>query len=287
MSRTIVVLGYNRPDCLRRCLAALARCRGVGKFDLRIFIDGGKDSMSRDAANFIPEKEMPNSWDVYKASENYGINRHNKYAVDRTLEEIPQADFVVLLEDDCVLTPDALELALNFQGLMVSREWTADPRHYPYHYASLGDPDYRKSPPTGDGYGKILETQGLYTSGWCFTRAGWSVIRERWNRLLRTQIGWDYSLSYTAWEQKWRSLAPLVSRAQNIGRVGAHSTAEFFDANIAESTFSDGRKSDHLKLVHVVDVTSTPPWIADEVAAKEDMMASVRAALEKHHDICR
>jgi hypothetical protein len=285
VSRTIVVLGYNRPDCLRRCLTALARCRSISKFDLRIFIDGGKDSMSLESVNFLPEKERPISWFTSKSPTNYGINHHNKWAVDRTFAESPDTDFVVLLEDDCVLTPDALELAMNFHGLMAVTE--ANLCAYPYHFASLGDPDYRKSPPADADYDKILETQGLYTSGWCFTRAGWSTIRERWNRLLRTQIGWDYSLSYTAWEQKWRSLAPLVSRAQNIGRIGAHSTAEFFDANVAASTFSDGRKFDRFTLAHVVDVTSTPPWIADEVAAKEDMMASVRAALEKHHDICR
>jgi hypothetical protein len=243
--------------------------------------------MSLESVNFIPEKEMPNSWHVVKSPTNFGINHHNKWAVDRAFAESPSVDFIVLVEDDCVLTQDALELAMNFHGLMTVTELEANLRTYPYHYASLGDPDYRKSPPDDADYGKILETQGLYTSGWCFTRAGWSAIRERWNRLLRTQIGWDYSLSYTAWEQKWRSLAPLVSRAQNIGRVGAHSTAEFFDANVAESTFSDGRKFDRFTLAHVVDVTSTPPWIADEVAAKEDMMASVRAALEKHHDICR
>jgi glycosyltransferase involved in cell wall biosynthesis len=256
--KTITVLAYNRPDYLRVCLANLSRCRGIDGYEVIVSIDGGAPKETKDSAEYY-------RFQVDQLLGHYGIDTHNFCVYENLFMQA--FEFNISLEDDVILSPDALELA----------EWFYNhPNRDSYAFLSLGDPMYRKGRVHSHEVYEIHESQSIYTSAWCFSREQWQRMQSHWNRPLKTQLGWDWSLSYTLWEQKWRALYPLVSRARNIGRVGVHSHPEFFDANIAPARYSDGAKAPAFYVTYKMDGEPQPQWITDELAATEDRYGHLR-----------
>lgn len=247
--RTITILAYNRPHYLEQCLDALAKCRGIEEYGILISVDGGGDHKNA---------SKPTTFDceVVYLKESYGIDEHNKVCYDAVFRNgAGKIDFNIALEDDVILTPDALELA----------NWFYDhPKRDEYAFLNLGDPAYRQVAKEED-YPTVRETRSLYTSAWCFTDKSWVVMREFWNRPLVTQLGWDWSLSYTINEHNWRGLAPIVSRARNIGREGVHAYPAWFDIHVALAAFSDGRESGFRIERHF---EGHPDWFTREVNAQ-------------------
>lgn len=245
--RTITILAYNRPHYLKECLEALAKCRGVKDYGILISVDGGGSQV-----------EVPAGLDAEVVSMKmpYGIDEHNFVCYEGVFTNGGgQIDFNIALEDDAVLTPDALELADWFYH---------HPKKDDYAYLCLGDPSYSYDARDED-YSTVRDTQKLYTSAWCFTKKSWEIMREFWNRPLQTEQGWDWSLSYTLLEHNWRGLAPVVSRARNIGREGVHSFPAWFDEHVAKAAFSDGRESKFRIERHY---ESPPGWFEREVNAQ-------------------
>jgi len=262
--KTITVLAYNRPDYLRQCLEALQQCRGIGAYRVLVSIDGGGGGAGKQCAHLAVDYK-----DVELAARhsNQGIDWHN-YGCFSALMQYEDIDFNIAVEDDCLLTPDALELADWFY-LSPDRDF--------YQFCSLGDPMYRQGPFDKRELMDLHESQSIYTGAWCFTKQQWQRISARWNQPLKTQVGWDWSLSYTLHQNGWRSLYPLVSRARNIGRVGVHSHPEFFDTHIAPARFSDGSAVPiGFKIAYRMDGEPVPQWIVDEEAATEDRYAHFR-----------
>ena len=262
--KTITVLAYNRPDYLRQCLEALRQCRGIGGYRVLVSIDGGGGEAGKQCAHLVA-----NYKDVELAVlfSNYGIDFHN-YRCFNVLMNHSDSDFNIAIEDDCLLTPDALELADWFY-LSPDRDF--------YSFLSLGDPMYRQGPYAKKELMDLHESQSIYTGAWCFTKQQWQMISKDWNHPLKTQVGWDWSLSYNLWHWGFKSLYPLVSRARNIGRIGVHSHPEFFDAHIAPARFSDGTAVPiGFKIAYRMDGEPTPQWIVDEEAATEDRYVHLR-----------
>jgi len=244
--RTVTILSYNRPEYLEQCIHALIDCRGVDNYAVLVSVDGGS-----------PLKiKVPPSWEIVYLQNHYGIDHHNAKCYNAVFDRSNDVDFNVALEDDVILSPDALELADWFYGM-----WDAED----YAFCSLGDPHYRKVVPRDENYREIHECRSIYTSAWCFSRAQWERMRPEWNRQLKTQLGWDWSLAMAMHEYGWKSLYPLVSRARNIGRVGVHSHEEFFDREIAGAVYSDGRHTEEFAITYRMGSESTPDWIQREL----------------------
>lgn len=221
--KTISVLAYNRPHYLKQCLEALAKCRGVQDYVVIVSHDG-PDTMplSQIGDTGLQAIEIAQQ-------ENLGIDHHNKVIYDLAFKHVG-SDFHIALEDDAVLTPDALELA----------EWFYNhPHRDGYRYLNLGDPKYSTAESVVFSKGRVVPDRALYSSAWCFTKKSWSLMRDVWNCRLLTQKGWDWSLSYHM-SDTWVALSPELSRVKNVGREGVHSYPEFFDANIAGAVVSNG-----------------------------------------------
>lgn len=247
--RTITILAFNRPHYLEQCLDALAKCRGIEGYRIVVSYDGPDNP-----GWYVSNRVLPHT-DIFQQS-NLGIDHHNSWLYDSLLAKDKPSEFIVALEDDVILSPDALELADWYYAVGQRDE---------YLYMSLGDPHYRKEAPAAESYCEIHECRSIYTSAWCFTRAAWEQMRPHWNRPLKTQLGWDWSLSFAMNEHGWKSIYPLVSRAHNIGREGVHSYPEFFDTNIGPTVFSDGRKVDRFDIAYKIGPGDTPAWIQNEL----------------------
>jgi len=100
------------------------------------------------------------------------------------------------------------------------------------------------------------------------TAGAWEKVRSQWACPLKSQLGWDFSVSYVIWKNGWKLIAPRVGRATNIGRCGRHATPGWFVQNIAGSVCSDGRSTGYFYVVPNT-AAETPSWIVDELNCKE------------------
>ena len=252
LMKSITVLGYRRPEYLGRCLSALSKCRGIANYRVLVSIDGGspKRQECREVAQGYP-------WTVRERTTNYGINEHNRVTYDDVFSDT-SVDFNVAVEDDGILSPDALELADWFYTLESRDE---------YICASLGV--IRK---TVDDPSAVSEFIGLGTSwGFCFTRIAWEKMRTIWNCKRHVPTGWDWSLTYAMYINHWKALFPHLSRIANIGRLdGVNAYPKWFDENMAGTVASDGSFRGKYQVVSRLSPGSwkdVPQWMAKELEA--------------------
>ena len=246
MKKTITVLAYNRPQYLGSCLLALSRCRGIADYSAIVSIDGGGDR--RQVIN-------DTGLTVICQEKNFGIDHHNEAMYNHVFKEL-DSEFNLALEDDVILTPDALEVC----------DWfLSQPKWGRYAWLSLGN--YAREWLYLDPYQKILEGQGIYTSAWAMGRESWERMEPNWCQHMYSQVGWDWSLSYVAWLNQWKSLEPVVARARNIGRTGVHAFAEWFDQNVAPSIYSDGRPATSFEVIPW-EPEEPPNWVKREEEAR-------------------
>jgi hypothetical protein len=218
---TITILAYNRPEYLKQCIAALRKCRGIENYSVVLCNDGG--------AGARPYGGTCDDMTVIQCEDNHGIDWHNAWCFDAMFQG-GSTDFNVAVEDDCILSPDALELATWFYE---------DLQRDKYLFCSLGKNS--KDPLDATVPEKLDEYPGLASPhAWCFTRSAWDQMRPSWNSKTETPTGWDWSLAMEMYLHGWKALAPQLARALNIGRQGVHSHPEWFDANMVGQVVSDG-----------------------------------------------
>ncbi len=263
MTKMIVVTGFRRPEYLRQCLEALVNCRGIENYPVLVSIDGGYGNDPQCAA--VAESfQNQLTLEIRQCRNNHGINWHNHTTIERALRVASALDFIVLIEDDCVLAPDALELADWFY---------AHPRRDEYHCMSLGHGEARYYPLTDPS--AIREEPHLWSPwAWCFTRARWEKMKPFWNGKKHVPTGWGYSHGYQMVRNGWKCLMPQLSRAKNIGRdMGTNGTPEWFDANLATQVVSDGSHRGPYEIVSVLpDDWNVFPfeWMKEELAHERE-----------------
>jgi hypothetical protein len=201
----------------------------------------------------------------------------NPFRAYRSVFDGLGAQFNLAIEDDAVLSPDAIELALWFY----SRHGDRDSR---YTFLNLCDHyNYR-----GEGRNKggvahdpaLLGETACISSpfAWCFTRHQWSFIKKSWNKNSRSIRGWDWSLRFAMRMEGRVSLTPVVSRCQNIGRLdGTYETGETFYVQQGLS-YSDGSYQGDFGLVNPITeqearilerwmIPEIPRYLAEEAGA--------------------
>jgi hypothetical protein len=228
--KTITVLAWRRPEYTKRCLEALERCRMFGAYKTFISIDGERTAET-DATYSVAENfadKYPKLVDVIQCRVNRGVADHPEAAYEYAFTGLGYgSDFNVAIEDDCLLAPDALELADWFY---------AHPNRDQWAFLNLGHIQ-------GDGWDRPMEVceSSQIVSPWCwaFTRETWAKIRPCWNQKQQVPVGWDWSLSYTMALNGWTSLYPYLSRAYNIGKEGGvHTVPSAYDAELGFMSWS-------------------------------------------------
>ncbi|MBA3946266.1 MAG: glycosyltransferase family 2 protein [Herpetosiphonaceae bacterium] len=110
----VIILNYNRGDLLRTCLASLQHAaQAHPRHPYRMWVI---DNASTDDSVAIIEREFPEI-DLIKSPVNGGF-AHGNNLVLRRLMTTPSLlaidDYVMLLNNDTEITPDALELLIHF-----------------------------------------------------------------------------------------------------------------------------------------------------------------------------
>lgn len=199
--KTISIPTNDRPDYLRRVLSSISRADRCEDWVIAFSCEPNVE-----VRKFITSLSIP-----YYASFNStrrGCWVNTFLAVDFAMSI--GSDFNLYLEDDVVISPDALVLCdefarqLNHKDVLVLRR---------PHDAQTDQID-RVTP----------VISGLFGDGFAFSREMWPAIRAGWFSDKMAMWDWsvqEYLISRSLEIVQWR---PCVNRSQNIGVQGTHTT---------------------------------------------------------------
>jgi hypothetical protein len=211
MKINIAISAYNRPEYSQRSLAALLGAKGYSLDKYKIFC--AMDCYENGDWN----KEV---YDVYTnfrispfvAKQKQGCNYTVKKALELAWEDGP--DFVLLIEDDVIISDDAL----------LYIEWAAE--------KYKDDPSVRTIGLWGHNQGYSIDTplkeseHGKVIRQNYFTCWGWGTWRDRWEEMFDTwttgddshNTSWDVIVSNHLGDRV--EILPSISRAYNCGENG-------------------------------------------------------------------
>jgi len=273
-------VAYRRPDYTEKALQALRRCTGLDDFDhFSIFVDPGFPEVIRvcgDWASRFPINAM-----VHVNEAHLGVAENPFRAYSHVFDRL-NSDFNVAIEDDAVLSVDALKLALCY----FQHESSATSR---YSFLNLCDHyDYRGN---GKNIGNVPEDPSLLAEStnlsspfaWCFARHQWPFIQNNWDKNVGGLRGWDWSIRFAMRMEGKVALTPVLSRCQNIGeRGGVHEDGTTFHYQLG-LRYSDGTYRGPFKVVNRITPDESrrlEPWMVLELpryfAARPEEMGILR-----------
>jgi hypothetical protein len=234
--KTITLVAYRRPAYTDQALHSLRRCQELNRFDrLDIFIDPGYDSVRQVCEAWAAR--MPVQAEVHVNTERLGVARNPLNAYCYVFDNLG-SDFHVAIEDDAVLSPDALRMAL----------WFYENQAVAGDYLSLNFCDHmRYRGPGKNRHGLaedpsfLAETRDISSPfGWCFPRRSWPFVKRHWDKNRLSLPGWDWSLRFGMRIEGKVGLTPVLSRCRNIGRFeGTWENGETFQVQLGLN-YSDG-----------------------------------------------
>lgn len=251
--KTITLVAWRRPAYTRRALEALSRCRGLTEYSLLVSVDGPCDELSlataRVAREFSPRV-------LVTSERNLGVAGNPPATYELALSM--GSTFNVAIEDDCELSPDALEMA----------DWFHDhPQRDKYVLMSLGCKSTGNEPPES-----VMESDQIECPwAWCFTADTWGWIKPRWNSKKYHPTGHDWSLSFEMALCGQRSLYPKLSRAFNFGQYGGvHTVPETYQEELGNCVASEGSYRGPYEITCELPFghSAYKPWMQEELNAR-------------------
>jgi hypothetical protein len=188
---------WARADYTRRCLDALARCDGIADCVFRPGCEPGCEEVIAMLRGFDAC-----TTEVTINRQRLGCNLNTVASIERGFGI---SDFVLHVEDDVLLAPDALRYFA----------WARD--HYRDNPNILTVTGYNRTPERGC-------PEAVHTRKW-FHPWGWATWIDRWNRIRAhnydsKSVTWDVLISRNfidPADSPYRELYPALSRVQNIG----------------------------------------------------------------------
>lgn len=219
--RTVTVLGYRRPNYLRQTLdalrVALFHCPEYKPDRIVIGIDPGADEQAEcvGVALDFPEQNR----EIILWPERLGPSEHPRRMMQYAFMEL-RSDYNLQLEDDIVLSPDALRLAL----------WYAD-RTWSFHDCrTIGMSLYSRGTEFSRPADVCYRNDFSCWAFCCSRPAWWACLMPWWNYRRTEPLGWDHSVTSMMKKNNFRIMHPALSRVHNIGREGGwYQTPEGYD----------------------------------------------------------
>jgi len=220
MKRELVFTAYNRPEYLNQSLATWNEARNLRFWNTTFFIEPSP------VENIIVDLAFTLATNVTVRinSEKLGVLVNPWTAINTAFED-NDADFVVLAEDDVVVSQDTLEFF----------EWASE------EYATATNVLCLNAfSQIGGGRSNQLMKHSN------FSPLIWGVWRDRWENILRdswdkdyssgnedgSEAGWDWNINRILQEQNLTIIKPLQSRSDHIGELlGTHMTPDLFEAS--------------------------------------------------------
>lgn len=234
MKRTIAILLHRRPELLERQINALLACQDLNHFsDLILSVDPGHknsedvEKAARAIMLAINEIDGLPKCTLVSYPKNLGIVEHPRQVLRLSFESIG-SDLHVQIEDDAVLKPDALRLALWYQGFQENNQETL--LMSMCNHRAFGKNQLGGSIPEDDP--ELIAETPYVTSpfAWATTASNWGFLRKWWGFKKVAPTAWSFSLSMAMRMNKKIGLHPVLSRCENVGKFGGYfETPESFD----------------------------------------------------------
>lgn len=216
MNRELVFTAYNRPEYLSATIASWNSVRSLKTWNATFYIEPSEmeETIVETAMN------LDTSVTTYVNPEKLGVLVNPWNALNNAF--LRGADFVVLAEDDVVVSSDVLEFF----------EWASDEYQTAKNvlclnaFSQLGGPKANQ----------IIQV-GI------FSPLVWGVWRDRWEDYLRdtwdkdystgmpdgSEAGWDWNINRILVANEMTVVKPLQSRSDHIGQYqGTHMTPDLF-----------------------------------------------------------
>jgi hypothetical protein len=236
---TITVCAYNRPDYLRivltSLLTALRECPEMQQAKIVIGVDPGGDRQAEvvdQISDFrdifqIEERKAP---ELIVWPKHLGVSEHPRRLLQYVFMEM-RSEFNVHLEDDTVLSPDALRLAWWY--------WQRARHEYIIQPIAMNRVLCMSLHSRSCEENKTVPAAVRFRSdfcpwGWCCTYLAWWLwFSHYWNFKRSLPAGFDWSASLMMRKHDLWALEPALSRVHNIGREGGeHQTPEGYDRDM-------------------------------------------------------
>ncbi len=216
--KTITLVACNRLNYLKCAIESLKKNNLNG---YTLFI--GVEPVDEEVISYCRQLDfMPTH--VTVNSSRLGVAGNPLATIARAFES--GSDFNVALEDDLLLSPDALDLANWFSELPQSADYFCLNL---FHYGS--NPELPS---------EVVESNHFAPLGWAASAKMWrELIEPNW---LSDKRGWDFSVNQVLLqEKKLKLLRPSLGRANHVGREGGvHCSPAFHDQVFSKLVISDG-----------------------------------------------
>ena len=218
MKNTITMICHNRPAYLTRALLSIGGADLTGYSALHIFAEPS-DSPEMQNALATPHTHIPETLEVvvHNNPKRQGVDHNGYQAVSFAFEELG-ADLNVHIEEDIVISPDALRLS-RWYGL------NAAAFHEPVMCLCLHN---HAGEPINERNVHYMRTVYNFSPyGWAATKENWKQwfqpewFTNRWSPDGKIRFGWDWSINYHSEKtHAVKVMVPAVSRANTIGEFG-------------------------------------------------------------------
>lgn len=202
--RAISISAWRRPDYFKQVLDSLKKCHGIEDYILYIGIDGKGDErvveMAR-AIDFVPVQMLLNN-------RHLGCNQCTKHI---QMYAFKHFDYVVHLEDDTPLAPDALryfqwaEQFVQDLSIFSVSAWGVQPREAENHNDNA----------------RVVKKQWFSCWAWATWQDRWREMQHEWTTGSDSDKSWDIRVDEVRGPRY--QIQPIVSRSNNIGEhLGTH-----------------------------------------------------------------
>jgi alpha-1,3-mannosyl-glycoprotein beta-1,2-N-acetylglucosaminyltransferase len=232
-------MAYNRPEYLRRTLSSLLGLAGIEKLRVYVSQDGDNKEVSDVIASELPRFPVSGG----KLSREHRVSpktkpqstaflaQHYGQALGTLFGE-KQHEFVIIVEDDLVFSPDFVryfevtaDLLRRDETLLCVSSWNDNGM------------ESTKLSPT-----RLLRTSFFPGLGWMLHRRLWQEIGPKW-----PLDHWDHWLRMSPIHKGRDCIVPELPRNRNIGEVGATMSKGEFDRFLRNVAFNtDPTASDRL-----------------------------------------
>lgn len=200
----------NRPREWGITLDSWSFVRGIGDIRIQVCVEPNDDTViNMCEANYMFE-------DVYLNGEQKGAWGNPKYALEQAFAT--GEDFVVLGEDDVVVSTDILEFFDH-----CSRTYADDPTIMAVC-----------------AWSRAASNRFAYLYRGQFASTIWGTWRDKWEKLMHQQWteespGWDFNMQELLKVYSMQCIRPEVSRSQHIGKNGTFSSELSYPDSVSQS----------------------------------------------------
>lgn len=219
MRKELVFTAFNRPGYLQETVASWNEARRLDQWKAKFFIEPSDLQVHTTAA--ANDLKTIVSVQINELRQGVLVNPWN--AINDAFTR--DADFVVLAEDDVIVSSDILEY---FEW--ASEEFAQDTAILLVNsFSAIGGPEENKTI-ADDVFSPLV---------WGVWRSSWETyLRDTWDKNYSTgnpdgsEAGWDWNINRILKARSMKVLKPVQSRSDHIGEFGGtHMTPDLFDSS--------------------------------------------------------